>query len=515
MNKDILLIVDSLSNERGVAKDIIFSAVEAALATVTARRYGLNAAVRVSIDKETGDYESFRVWTVVADDLPERPEGYVETADEEEAEDFFESERQIRLKAAHEVDAELSVGDVIEEAVESVKFGRIAAQQAKQVIFQKIREAEREKVAAQYEKRVGELVMGVAKRVTRDYIILDMGENAEALLLREDMVPREAFRMNDRVRAYLYAVKEERRGPQLLVSRTRPEFLVELFKIEVPEIGEEVIEIKAAARDPGSRAKIAVKTNDGRIDPIGACVGMRGSRVQAVSNELNGERVDIVLWDDNPAQLVINAMAPAEVASIVVDEDSHTMDIAVAEEQLSQAIGRSGQNIRLASELTGWTLNVMSEDDMSSKHEGETGKVKELFAEKLDVDEELAEALVQEGFTSLEEVAYVALDELQNIEGFDDDIAEELQRRAADVLLTQEIASEETLSNAEPADDLLAVAGVDESLARQLASAGIVTRDDLADLSVDELVEAVKMTDESAAKMIMAARAHWFETDDN
>lgn len=484
---------------------------------MTARRYGADAAVRVSISRDSGDYESFRVWTVVSDevlDAAELPEYEVEREYEEGDENIFRPERQIKLSAAREIDADLSIGDVIEEPVESIKFGRIAAQQAKQVIFQKIREAERAKVAAQYEKRVGELIMGVVKRVTRDCIVLDMGDNAEAMLSRGDMVPREAFRMNDRVRAYLFEVRDERRGPQLMVSRTRPEFLVELFKIEVPEIGEEVIEIKAAARDPGSRAKIAVKTNDGRIDPIGACVGMRGSRVQAVSNELNGERVDIVLWDDNPAQLVINAMAPAEVASIVVDEDSHTMDIAVAADQLSQAIGRNGQNIRLASDLTGWTLNVMSEEDMSDKHEGETDKVKAIFAEKLDVDEEVAEALVQEGFTSLEEVAYIALDELQAIEGFDEEIAAELQRRASDVLLTQEIASEETLSNATPADDLLEVEGVDETMARQLASAGIVTRDDLADQSVDELTEAVTLSDEAAAKIIMAARAHWFEADE-
>lgn len=518
MSKEILLIVDSLANERGVAKDIIFSAVEAALATVTARRYGDDAAVRVAIDPQTGDYESFRVWTVVADDTPEQSEwaSAAESPEEDVQEDaFFRPERHIRLSAAREVDADLSIGDVIEEAVESVKFGRIAAQQAKQVIFQKIREAEREKVAVQYEKRVGELMMGVAKRVTRDYIILDMGSNAEALLTREEMIPREAFRMNDRVRAYLYNVREERRGPQLLVTRTKPEFLIELFKIEVPEIGEEVITIEAAARDPGSRAKIAVKTNDGRIDPIGACVGMRGSRVQAVSNELNGERVDIVLWDDNPAQLVINAMAPAEVASIVVDEESHSMDIAVPEEQLSQAIGRNGQNIRLASELTGWTLNVMSEADMSKKHEGETDKVKQLFAEKLDVDEEVAETLVQEGFTSLEEVAYVAVEELQAVEGFDEEIAAELQRRASDILLTQEIATEESLGDAKPADDLLEVEGVDETLARQLAAAGIVTRDDLAELSVDELTDAIEISDEAAANMIMAARSHWFEAEDN
>ncbi len=506
MNKDILLIVNSLSNERGVSKEIIFDAIESALATVTAKSKEGDVAIRVAIDRDTGAYESFRTWSVV-DESTMDPEGTLES------ENIYRPDQQIDIEKAKKVDAELEIGDVIEESIESVEFGRIAAQQAKQVILQKVREAERAKVASTYEKRLRELVMGVVKRVTRDYIVLDMGENAEALLLREEMITREAFRMNDRVRAYLYEVNEERRGPQLLVSRTRPEFLIELFKIEVPEIGEEVIEIKAAARDPGSRAKIAVKTNDGRIDPIGACVGMRGSRVQAVSNELNGERIDIVLWDDNPAQLVINAMAPAEVASIVMDEESHTMDIAVTEDQLSQAIGRSGQNVRLASELTGWTLNVMAENEMVTKHEGETGKVKQLFMDKIDVDEEVAEVLAQEGFTSLEEVAYVPLPELQAIEGFDEDIASELQRRASDVLLTQEIASEEKLSNVTPADDLLSLEGMTEQFARKLAAKGIVTRDDLAEQAVDELTEVVTISDEDAAKLIMVARAHWFEDE--
>ena len=491
---DILLIVDSMSNERGVSKEVIFEAVEAALAAVAAKRYDEEVSMRVAIDRETGDYETFRCWMVVedGDEMLELPE------------------QQILLSKAREVDTELSVGDVIEEAVESVDFGRIAAQQAKQVIVQKVREAERDKIATQYEKRVGELVIGVVKRVTRDNIILDMGSNAEALLTREEMIPREAFRVNDRLRGYLCGVREERRGPQLLVSRTRPDFLTELFKIEVPEIGEEVIEIKGAARDPGSRAKIAVKTNDGRIDPIGACVGMRGSRVQAVSNELNGERIDIVLWDDNPAQLVINAMAPAEVASIVVDEDTHTMDIAVKEDQLSQAIGRGGQNVRLASELTGWTLNVMTEADMVTKHEGESNKIKTLFMEKLDVDEDVAEALVQEGFTSLEEIAYVPAEEMQSVEGFDEDIAAELQRRAGDVLLTQEIATEEELGDVKPSDDLLAVEGMTEQLARKLATHGVVTREDLAEQAVDDLKEITDIDPVEAGNLIMAARAHWF-----
>jgi N utilization substance protein A len=498
MNKDILLVVDAMSNERGVTKEVIFEAIEAALATVAAKRYKDEVKIRVAIDRKSGDYETFRCWTVVENtDQPlEFPA------------------QQLMLNQAREMDPELNVGDVVEETVESAEFGRIAAQQAKQVIVQKVREAERNKIVKQYEKRVGELVIGVAKRVTRDSVVLDMGDNAEALLMREDMIPREAFRINDRLRAFLYAVRQERRGPQLLVSRTRPEFLIELFKIEVPEIGEEVIEIKGAARDPGSRAKIAVKTNDGRIDPIGACVGMRGSRVQAVSNELGGERIDIVLWDDNPARLVINAMAPAEVVSIVVDEDSHTMDIAVKEEQLSQAIGRNGQNVRLASELTGWTLNVMTEAELAQKHEKEASRIKGVFMEKLDVDEDVAEALVQEGFTSLEEIAYVPKAELQAVEGFDEAVVTELQRRASDVLLTQEIASEEKLGDKEPAEDLLVVDGMTDVLARQLATHGIVTRDDLAEQSVDDLREMIEIDEAAAAKLIMAARAHWFAKEE-
>ncbi|AML48670.1 transcription termination/antitermination protein NusA [Coxiella burnetii] len=500
MNKDILLIVDSMSNERGVSKEVIFEAIEAALAAVTAKRYEEDdVKIRVAIDQKTGDYESFRCWTVVEDT--------------NESLEF--PNQEMTLKQAREIDSDLEVGDVIEEPVESVKFGRIAVQQAKQVIVQKVREAERAKIIRQYEKRVGELVIGVVKRVTRESIILDMGENAEALLLREEMIPREAFRINDRLRAYLYSVcQDKKRGPQLLVSRTRPEFLVELFKIEVPEIGEEVIEIKGAARDPGSRAKIAVKTNDGRIDPIGACVGMRGSRVQAVSNELGGERIDIVLWDDNPAQLVINAMAPAEVASIVVDEDSHTMDIAVNKDQLSQAIGRSGQNVRLTSELTGWTLNVMSEAEMAQKHEKEAGKIKTAFMEKLDVDEEVADALVQAGFMNLEEVAYVPKEELQGVEGFDEDISAELQRRAGDVLLTQEIAKQE-LDEKKPAEDLLTLPGMTTELARQLVENEVLTRDDLAEKSVLDLKEIIEIDDEAAANLIMAARAHWFAEEES
>lgn len=493
MNKDILLIVDSISNERGVPKEVIFEAVESALAAVTTRRFSEETKIRVSVDHKTGDYQSFRCWTVVENDAPLEFPGY-----------------QMTIRQAQAIDPSAKAGDIIEESIESVAFGRIAAQQAKQVIVQKVREAEREKIVHSYEKRIGELVIGIVKRVTRDNVILDMGDNAEALLMREEMIPREAFRMNDRVRTYLYAVRQEKRGPQLLISRTRPEFLRELFKIEVPEIGEEVIEIKAAARDPGSRAKIAVKTNDGRIDPIGACVGMRGSRVQAVSNELGGERIDIVLWDDNPAQLVINAMAPAEVVSIVVDEDAHTMDIAVKEDQLSQAIGRSGQNVRLASELTEWTLNVMSESEMAKKHETEVDKIKSVFMEKLDVDQHVAEALVQEGFMSLEEIAYVTKSELQALEGFDEEIVTELQRRAGDVLLTQEIATEEKRRETSSVGNLLSIPGMTEALAQQLMARGIVTQEDLAEQSVADLQELIEIDEKIAADLIMQARACWF-----
>lgn len=493
MNKDILLIVDSISNEREVPKEVIFEAIEAALAVVTAKRYDDDVKIRVSIDQKSGDYETFRCWTVVEDEQSLELSG-----------------QEIPLSQAREIDFGLEVDDVIEEPVESVKFGRIEAQQAKQVIVQKVREAERTKIIQQYGKRVGELVIGVVKRVTRDSIILDIGENAEALLPREEMIPREAFRVNDRIRVYLSAVRQDKRGPQLLVSRARLEFLIELFKIEVPEIGEEVIEIKGAARDPSSRAKIAVKTNDGRIDPIGACVGMRGSRVQAVSNELGGERIDIILWDDNPAQLVINAMAPAEVTSIVVDEDSHTMDLAVPEEQLSQAIGRSGQNVRLASELTGWTLNIMSEIEMAQKHEKEVVNIKSIFLEKLDVNEKVANALVQEGFTTLEEVAYVSKEELSNVQGLDDEIADELQRRASDVLLTQEIANQDGLSDKDSLEDLLTIEGMTENLAHQLVIHEVTTREDLAEKSVDDLKELIDIDEDFAAKLIMAARAHWF-----
>ena len=493
MGKEILLVAEAVSNEKGVAESVIFEALEAALAMAAKKRYEEDADMRVAIDRETGDYKTWRCWEVVDDDT------------------LALLGTQFTLEEAHEKDPSLKPGDIYEEQVENVEFGRIAAQTAKQVIVHKVREAERAKVVEEYRNKVGQLLSGTVKRVTRDNIIVDLGGNAEALMPREETVGREVYRVNDRVRAILMEINPEARGPQLLLSRACNEILIELFRIEVPEIAEQIIEIRAAARDAGSRAKIAVKTNDGRIDPVGACVGMGGSRVQAVSNELNNERVDIIVWDDNPAQLVINAMAPAEVESIVVDEDSRTMDVAVAEDNLAQAIGRSGQNVRLASELTGWAINVMSVEAAAAKLEQESGEIVETFMNALDVDEDVALILAEEGFTSVEEVAYVPLGELLQIEAFDEDIAEELRARAKDALLTQAIASEEKLEAAEPAEDLLTMEGMDRHLAFVLASRGIVTMEDLAEQSVEELLEVESMDEERAAQLIMTARAPWFE----
>jgi len=494
MNKEILLVVEAVSNEKGVGKDVIFEAIELALAAATKKRYeDEDADITVNIDRKTGDHVTFRHWTVVDNDsVPGLG-------------------TDLTMEETAEIDPKLQPGDRHTEEVESVAFGRIGAQAAKQIIVQKVREAEREMIVDSYRDRVGELVSGTVKKVTRDNVIVDLGNNAEALLPRENLVAREVFRMGDRVRALLEEIRVEVRGPQLILSRIAPAMLVELFRIEVPEISEEVIEIRSAARDPGSRAKIAVKSNDKRIDPVGACVGMRGARVQAVSGELGNERVDIILWDDNPAQLVVNAMAPAEVASIVVDEDTHSMNVAVAEENLAMAIGRSGQNVRLAAELTGWELNVMSESDAGKQQDAEVGKFVDLFIEKLDVDEDLATDLVNEGFTSLEEVAYVPLEEMLEIESFDEDIVDELRRRAKDALLNQALASEEQLEGKEPAEDLLNMEGMEQHLALVLASKGIVTMEDLAEQSVDELMEIDEMDEERAGKLIMTARAPWFE----
>lgn len=496
MNKEILLVVEAVSNEKGVDSDVIFQAIEAALEMATKKKAGEEIDVKVTINRKTGDYATVRRWLVIDD-----------AAEDEEGDDGVS---RLTLTEAHKRTPNIKVGEYIEEPMESVEFGRIAAQKAKQVIVQKVQEAERAQVANAFRERLGQLVTGVVKRVTRDFLLLDLGNNAEAVLPRTELIPHEALRIGDRVRAYLYDVRADAKGPQMALSRTRPEMLIELFKIEVPEIGEELIEIKGAARDPGSRAKIAVKTNDGRIDPIGACVGMRGSRVQAVSSELAGERVDIVLWDDNPAQLVINAMAPAEVASIVVDEDSHTMDVAVKEEQLSQAIGRSGQNVRLASELTGWKLNVMTENQAKEKSAAEVETVLNLFMDKLSVDEDVAQVLAAEGFTTLEEIAYVPLQEMLEIEGFDEEIVEALRERAKAALLTKAIAEEQELEKAEPASDLLEMEGMDRHLAYLFARNGIITREDLAEQSVDDLLELGELTEDVAAKLIMTARKPWF-----
>ncbi len=495
MNKDILLVADAVSNEKGVDKEIIFEAIEAALASATRKKHGGDIEVRVQIDRKTGDYETFRRWLIVDDDDPE----------------FESTKRQILVSYARQENPEAQVGEYTEAPIESVAFGRIAAQTAKQVMVQKVREAERAQIAAAYRDRVGELVMGIVKRVERSGVYVDLGENAEGFIPREDMVPRESVRPGDRIRAYLREVREEARGPQLFLTRTANEFLIELFKLEVPEVGQKLIEIVGAARDAGLRAKIAVKSNDPRLDPVGACVGMRGSRVQSVSNELAGERIDIIMWDENPAQFVINAMSPAEVLSIVVDEETGSMDIGVDEEKLSQAIGRSGQNVRLASELTRWELNVMTESQAEEKNEQESRELQNLFMEQLDVDEEVAVILVQEGFSSVEEIAYVPPKELTEIEEFDEEIVEELRGRARDALLTQAIASEEEFSQVEPAADLLEMEGMDKELAYKFAAKGIVTQEDLAEQSVDDLLEFAGLDEDRAAELIMTARAPWFE----
>jgi N utilization substance protein A len=493
MNKEILTVVEVVSNEKGVSKDIIFEALEAALMSATQRRFHEDVDIRVSINRHTGDYEAFRRWEVIEDTLPEFPE------------------RQLLLSEARKIRADINPGQFIEQPIEAAAFGRIAAQTARQVIVQKVREAERAQIVEAYQSRKGQLVAGIVKRLERGTVTLELSGNVEGLILREEMIPREAVRVGDRLRGYLSDVRAEKRGPQLFVSRTATEFLIELFKIEVPEIGEGLIEILGAARDPGLRAKIAVRSKDPRIDPVGACVGMRGSRVQAVSNELAGERVDIIPWNENPAQFVINAMAPAEVVSILVDEDAHSMDVAVVEDQLSQAIGRNGQNVRLASQLTGWELNVMSESAAAKKSQTEAQSTQKLFMEYLDVDEEIAAILVQEGFSTIEEVAYVPEKELLAIEEFDEALVNELRQRAKDLLLTRAIAAEEQRNEAKPAEDLLTLEGMDEELAYNLACRGILTIEDLAEQSIDELIGFGEITEERAGQLIMAARAPWFK----
>ncbi len=494
MSKEILLVVDAVSNEKGVSRDVIFEAIEAALASAAKKRFeGREVDVRVSIDRRSGEYETFRRWQVLPDDAE------IEFPD-----------RELTLSEARGRKADAEVDTHIEEPMENAAFGRIAAQTAKQVIVQKVREAERAQVVQQYLPRKGELISGVIKRIERGNIFVDLGGNVEGLIAREEGIPREPVRNGDRIRAYLKDVRHEPRGPMIFLSRVAPELLIQLFTLEVPEISSGIIEIKGAARDPGLRAKIAVKSSDTRIDPVGACVGMRGSRVQSVSGELAGERVDIVLWDENPAQFVINAMQPAEVVSIVVDEDAHAMDIAVAEDKLSQAIGRGGQNVRLASELTGWTLNVMSETQAAAKSDEEAASVRQMFIEQLNVDDEVAEILVREGFSSLEEVAYVPSHEMLEIEEFDEEIVELLRNQARDALLTRAIAAEEQVGDSEPAQDLREMDGMDEELAYLLASQGVTTMEDLAELAVDDLTEMTGIGAERAAALIMTARAPWF-----
>ena len=496
-NKEILIVVDAVSNEKGVEKEIIFDALEAALAAATRKRHGEDWDVRVAINRKTGDYETFRRWKVFADDSTE----------------LQNPEAEVRLEDGLDISADAEVDGFVEQPMESVEFGRIAAQQAKQVMVQKVREAERAQVIEQYEGRVASLISGVVKRVDRNGIFVDLGGNAEGFISRSDMIPREALKPQDRVKSDLREVRSEPRGPQLFLSRTCPEFLIELFKLEVPEVGQGTIQILAAARDPGMRAKIAVRSNEPRIDPVGACVGMRGSRVQAVSNEIAGERVDIIPFDDNPAQFVINAMAPAEVLSIVVDEESHSMDIAVAEDKLSQAIGRGGQNIRLASQLTGWDLNVMTESDAEAKSESESSKLVQMFMKQLDVDEDVAAILAQEGFSTIEELAYVPVSELSSIAEFDEDMVKELRNRARDVLLTQAIASEEGLEQTMPADDLLALTGMNPDLALDLARRGIRTREQLAEQSIDDLEGIDGLDEQRAGVLIMKAREIWFQAE--
>lgn len=488
MSREVLLLVDALAHEKNVPKEVVFTALESALASATKKKHHDDADIRVQIDRETGDYSTFRRWQYVDYDLLEN------------------SAYQIDEESEHAKG--LNIGDYYEIPLESIEFGRIGAQAAKQVILQKIREAEREQILTDFLARDEKLVTGVIKRIEKGNAIIEVGR-VEAVLPRENMIPKENLRNGDRVRAYLTNVARTGRGPQLVLSRVAPEFLIRLFELEVPEIEQGLLEIRGAARDPGLRSKIAVKANDHRLDPVGTCVGMKGSRVQAVTSELAGERVDIVLWSMEPAQFVINAMSPAEVSSIVVDEDAHSMDVVVDEEQLALAIGKNGQNVRLASELTGWTINILTVDQAAQKNQEEFANVSKLFMEKLDVDEEVAEILVQEGFSTLEEIAYVPLAEMNEIEAFDEDTVEELRKRARAALLTQAIANEEKIQEA--TDELLNMEGMDAETAHLLASKGIPSMEDLAELSIDELVELTNMDAERAKTLIMTARAPWFK----
>jgi len=487
MSREILLLVDALAHEKSIEREIIFEAVEEALASATKKKHKDAIDIKVEIDQETGEYETFRKWTILPEDLVEDEEIQVSLEDE-------------RAKGLVE-------NDIIKEPIESVEFGRIGAQAAKQVILQKVREAEREQILNEFLARDEKLVSGQIRRMERGNAIIEIGR-IDAVLPREQMIPKENLRIGDRVRAIVMEVDRGIKGPQLILSRVSPEFLIRLFELEVPEIEEGLLEIMAASRDPGLRSKIAVKANDQRLDPVGTCVGMRGSRVQAVTGELAGERVDIALWSMEPAQFVINAMAPAEISSIMVDEDKKSMDLVVSEDQLAQAIGRNGQNIRLATELTGWELNILSEEESDQKTKDEYTNVSQLFIEKLDVDADIADILVHEGFSTLEEIAYVPIDELIQIEAFDEDTVNELRSRASAVILKEAISNEEKIKS--PADDLLNMEGMDSDTAKLLASKSIITMEDLAELAADELIDIVKMDEERAKELIMTARAPWF-----
>ena len=490
MQKEILLVADAVSGEKGLPKSSIFEAIEMALATATKKRYNENSNIEVVIDSVTGDYETFRLWEVVSD------------------EDIEDTGIEIVLTDAQAKDNTISIGSFIKEKIENVEFGRIAAQAAKQVIVQKVREAERAQVVEKYRSVLGQLVNGTVKKVTREFLIIDLGDGAEAILSRNEVIPGEVFRIGDRLRAVLQEEERENRGPQLALSRRSPEMVVELFKLEVPEISEQVIEIKAIARDAGSRTKIAVKTNDNRIDPVGACVGMRGSRVQAVSNELGNERLDIVIWDDDPAQLLINSMGPADITSIVLDEVKGTMDVAVTQDTLAQAIGKSGQNVRLSSQLTGWKLNVLDEEAAKDQEDEKNLSESKTLMDKLDVDEGLAQTLIDQGYRSLESISSAPSNDLKDIEGFDEEVAELLINRAKEALLTlaMEITTEDLESN-----DLMSVEGMDMVLALELSQKGINDREELAEQSIEELMSLIDISEEDAGDLIMKARAHWFE----
>ncbi|ANZ22583.1 transcription elongation factor NusA [Buchnera aphidicola (Diuraphis noxia)] len=491
MNKEILAVVEAVSNEKSLPREKIFEALEIALATATKKKHEQEIDVRVSINRKTGNFTTFRRWMVV--------------------EIVTQPTREITLEAACFEGEKVKLNDFVEDEIESVNFDRITTQTAKQVIVQKVREAERAMLVDQFRKYIGQIITGIVKKINRDNLILDLGNNAEALILREGMLPKENFRIGDRIRGILYGVYPESRGPQLFISRSKIEMLTELFRIEVPEIGEEVIEIKAAARDPGSRAKIAVKTNDKRIDPVGACVGMRGARVQAVSSELCGERIDIILWDDNPAQFVINAMAPADVASIIVDEDHHTMDIAVDTSNLAQAIGRNGQNVRLASQISGWELNVMTTENLHCKHQEEAHAAFNIFQKYLKIDDNIIKILVKEGFSSLEELAYIPFDELLEIEGLTKKEVRLVRESAKNALVAIELKKKNLIEEKKTSEDLLRIDGMSLELASQLAEKNIFTLEELANQGIDDLTDIKNLNSEKAGLLIMTARnICWF-----